>query len=147
MARKKGDMPLCVSEKTKIKKAIASGKTINRTADELKRSHSTVKTYASQPDVKREVKVIRERLATGFEDLAAEILSKVTVADIEAANLMQKMTSAAIATDKANMLRQVVDRLAGFGGNYLASVCIAIDAQQRGEQGKIIEIEGGDEAL
>jgi hypothetical protein len=58
------------------------------------------------PDVKQRAEEAAVRLAGGFEDLAERIVDSITDEVIQAANLQQRVTSAAIAVDKMRLLRE-----------------------------------------
>jgi hypothetical protein len=69
------------------------------------RSHHTLQKFLNKPETREQVSVQREELAGMFDQVAGRVLDAVTQKDIEKANLVQKMTSAGIAIDKAAMLR------------------------------------------
>jgi hypothetical protein len=71
----------------------------------MNRNRRTVAKFLNKPEVRQQVGVQREELAGMFDDVAHRTLAGVTQKDIEKANLMQKLTSAGIAVDKAAMLR------------------------------------------
>jgi IS30 family transposase len=97
--------PLSAEEKERAKVLHASGKAPTTIAAGMGRSHHTLSKYLRRPDVKGEVSIQREELAGMFDDVAHRTVAGVTAEDIRRANLVQKMTSAGIAVDKAAMLR------------------------------------------
>ncbi len=97
--------PLTSSEKERIKVLSAGGKTSNAISNAVGRNRRTVKKFLDKPEVREQVGVQREELAGMFDGVAHRIVGSVTPTDIEKANLVQKMTSAGIAIDKAAMLR------------------------------------------
>lgn len=146
MPRKKGDNPLNLKEKSSIKTGLASGKSVNRVAGELRRSNHTVKRFATEPETKLEISNIKQELSVLFNELARRMINSITEEDITKINSYQRTIAAAAATDKARALQQDVSVLHGVSGNRLAAVAIAIEAEMNAEyeQRRVIEIEGGD---
>jgi hypothetical protein len=99
--------PLTTVEQEKAKILSASGKSPNAIAKGMGRNRRTVQKFLCKPEVREQVSVQREELAGMFEHVAHRVIDSVTGEDIEKANLVQKMTSAGIAIDKAAMLRDV----------------------------------------
>jgi hypothetical protein len=97
--------PLTEIEKEKAKVLHAGGKTVHAVARSLARSPGAIKKFLNKPEVRQQVGVQREELAAMFDSVAHRSLAGVTSSDIEKANLVQKLTSAGIAVDKAAMLR------------------------------------------
>ena len=89
---------LSSKEKSRILKLSASGMPATRVAAEIKRNRQTVQKFLDTPDAK-------EQLADMYERLTRQTLESVKPEDIEKANLLQKVTSAAIMTDKMRLLR------------------------------------------
>jgi len=83
----------------------AGGATPHAIAKGMGRSHHTLQKYLARPEVRQVVGVQREELAGMFDSVAHRIVGAVTPEDIQKANLVQKLTSAGIAVDKASMLR------------------------------------------
>jgi hypothetical protein len=97
--------PLSPDERERVKVLAASGKSTHAVAKILDRSPHTVKKFLRQPETARQVGVARETLAGMFDDVAHRTLAGVSDEDVKKASLLQKMTSAGIAIDKAAMLR------------------------------------------
>jgi hypothetical protein len=89
---------LSSKEKSRILKLKTSGEPVITVAKRLKRDPATVRKFLNEPHSK-------EILADMYERLNRKILESVTPEDIEKANLLQKTTAAAIATDKTQLLR------------------------------------------
>jgi hypothetical protein len=97
--------PLTEEERERAKLLHASGKTASGIAASMGRSHHTLQKFLRKPEVRAQVGVQREELAGMFDSVAHRIVDSVNEADISKANLVQKMTSAGIAVDKAALLR------------------------------------------
>lgn len=147
MAKTKGSVKLNLREKATIKTGIASGKTVNKVAGELKRSNHVIKRYAEEPETKHEISSIKQELSTLFNELARRMIESINAEDISKISAYQRTIAAAAATDKARALQQDVSVLSGISGNRWAAVAIAIEAEMQAgyEQRRVIEI--GDETL
>src|SRR5215472_5540369 len=102
---RKKSTPLTDEERERAKLLHASGKSPNYIATGMGRSHHTLQRFLSKPETREQVQIQREELAGMFDQVAHGIVSRVTDEDVTKANLVQKMTSAGIAIDKAAMLR------------------------------------------
>jgi len=97
--------PLTSEEKERATLQHASGKTPSAIARSMGRSHHTLQKFLNRPGTREQVSLQREELAGMFDGVAHRIVDSVNDTDIEKANLVQKMTSAGIAVDKAALLR------------------------------------------
>lgn len=97
--------PLTDEEKEKAKLLHASGKSIYAVAQALGRSPHTIKKFLRIPEVARQVNVQKAELAALFDDVAHRSLTSISDEDVHKASLLQKLTSAGIAVDKALLLR------------------------------------------
>ena len=97
--------PLTESEKERAKVLHAGGKSPNAIAKSLGRNRRTVAKFLDKPEVRQQVNIQREELAQMFDTVAHRVVSSVSDKDVERASLVQKLTSAGIAVDKASMLR------------------------------------------
>jgi DNA-binding CsgD family transcriptional regulator len=97
--------PLSETERERAKVLHAGGKTPSAIAQSMGRSHHTLAKFLNKPEVRGQVSIQRQELAGMFDSVAHRIVDNVSDTDIEKANLVQKMTSAGIAVDKAAMLR------------------------------------------
>lgn len=97
--------PLTETERERAKVLHAGGKTPHAIAQSMGRSHHTLAKFLRKPETQKEVGVQREVLAGMFDSVAYRAVVGVSDTDIEKANLVQKMTSAGIAVDKAAILR------------------------------------------
>jgi hypothetical protein len=71
----------------------------------LGRNRRTVAKFLGKPETRQVVDIQREELAGMFDQVAHWTLAAVPAKDIEKANLVQIMTSAGVAIDKAAMQR------------------------------------------
>ncbi len=104
--RKKGDMPLTTEEIAKIKQLAGLGYSDRRIGAELGRSdHSVHRVLTASADVVGEVQTIKANLADSFQGLAERMVSAVSDEDIGKLDAYKKTLSAAIACDKAQLLK------------------------------------------
>jgi len=101
----KANEPLTENEQERAKVLRASGKTPSAIAKGMGRSHHTLQKFLDKPEVREQVGVQREVLASMFDQVAHRVVSSVTPEDVTKATLQQKMVSAGIAGDKAALLR------------------------------------------
>jgi|GEM_PF-3553289 hypothetical protein len=127
--------PLNETEQERAKVLNASGKTPNYIAKGMGRNRRTVQNYLAKPEVRQQVSIQREELAVMFDSVAHRTLAGVTSEDIQKANLVQKMTSAGIAIDKAAMLRDQLPPTINV--TVLMDVVEAIKAQHESEQARL----------
>jgi hypothetical protein len=97
--------PLSDEERERAKVLRASGKTPTAIARGMNRSHHTLQKFLNRPETREQVAVQRQELAGMFDGVAHRIVDSVNDTDIQKSNLVQKMTSAGIAVDKAAILR------------------------------------------
>lgn len=97
---------LTTEEKETIKVMVASGETYFSISKQISRDPKTVKKYALTPDVADEIAEKKNELADLFEDLAKRMLTSITPEDIKNINAYQRTLSAAVATDKAKLLKE-----------------------------------------
>lgn len=97
--------PLTETERERAKVMNAGGATGNAIAKTIGRNRRTVQRFLDLPATREQVGVQREVLAGMFDEVAYRTVAGVSDKDIEKANLVQKLTSAGIAVDKAAMLR------------------------------------------
>jgi hypothetical protein len=124
--------PLNETEQERAKVLNASGKTPNYIAKGMGRNRRTVQNYLAKPEVREVVSIQREELAGMFDSVAHRTLAGVTSEDIQKANLVQKMTSAGIAIDKAAMLRDQLPPTINL--TVLMEAVVAIKAQHAAAQ-------------
>lgn len=103
--RLKGSLSLTVEEVAKAKSFAALGYSTRHIARELQRSPHTVARLLKTPEVIAEVSTQKLELSDLFEKLTRETLESITMADIQDASLLQRVTSAGIMVDKTRLLR------------------------------------------
>lgn len=106
-AVEKKNLHLSSKEKSRILTLSSSGMSANTVAKQLKRNRRTVAKFLDEPGTK-------EVLADMYERLCRQILESVCPEDISKATLLQKTTSAAIATDKMQLLRDKPTQNIGY---------------------------------
>lgn len=89
---------LSTEEKERIENRIAEGATPHRIAGELERSDHTIAKHVDQPDVQM-------RIADKLDVVAERAIDSISDEDYRKASLVQKITGAAIAIDKRQLLR------------------------------------------
>ena len=124
--------PLTENEKEQAKIQAAGGKTPSYIAKGMRRSHHTLSKFLRKPEVREQVNIQKAELAGMFDSLTVRIGNSVSDADIEKANLLQKMTSMGIATDKAALLRGDLPSI-GIDVTALMDVIGAIRAHDKEE--------------
>lgn len=98
-------LSLTTGEKETIKLLHADGKTYHAISKEVGRSPHTIKKYLSEPQAIVEVGEKKQELATMYENLAWRMIDSIKDKDIKAINAYQRTLSAAVATDKARLLK------------------------------------------
>ena len=97
--------PLTEAEQDRAKLLRASGKTPTAIARTLGHSHHTISKFLDKPEVREQVNIQREELARMFDQVAHRVVSSVSDQDVQKSSLVQKLTAAGIAVDKATLLR------------------------------------------
>ncbi len=93
--------PLTAAEKAQITTLTADGWSPTRIARHIGRSRHAVRNALANPETQRAVKDEKAELAEMYKKQARAIVASIDQETIEKANLLQRMTSAGIATDKA----------------------------------------------
>jgi len=122
---------LSAEEQERAKVMHAGGATPNKIATSMNRSHHTLQKYLRRPEVQQVVGVQREELAGMFDSVAFRVVDSVSDEDVKKANLVQKMTSAGIAVDKAALLRGEMPPTINL--TVLMDVVEAIKARRNGQ--------------
>jgi hypothetical protein len=99
------NVPLSETERERAKVLHASGKTPSAIGKIMGRNRRTVAKYLDKPQVREQVAIQREVLASMCDSIAHRTMSAVSATDIEKASLKDKMISTGIAIDKAACLR------------------------------------------
>jgi hypothetical protein len=106
MPKTKGAVSLIGPELAKAKTLAAMGHSYRQIGRELGKSDHTIKrALTASPEVVAEVETMRKDLGGIFDDLAKRMASSITDEDINKLNAYQRTVSAAIATDKAQLLK------------------------------------------
>lgn len=106
MAKTKGAVSLIGPELAKAKTLAAMGHSYRQIGRELGKSDHTIKrALTASPEVVAEVETMQKDLGDIFDDLAKRMAGSITDEDIKKLNAYQRTVSAAIATDKAQLLK------------------------------------------
>jgi predicted transcriptional regulator len=106
MAKTKGAVSLIGPELAKAKTLAAMGHSYRQIGRELGKSDHTIKrALTASPEVVAEVETMQKDLGGIFDDLAKRMAGSITDEDIKKLNAYQRTVSAAIATDKAQLLK------------------------------------------
>jgi IS30 family transposase len=104
MSKVKGSIALTTTELGKVKVLAGLGYSYRRIAKEIGKSDHTVKRALKSPEMRAQVETIKKDLGDIFKDLAHRMVESITDADITKLNAYQRTVSAAIATDKSQLL-------------------------------------------
>jgi hypothetical protein len=106
MPRTKGAVSLIGPELAKAKTLAAMGHSYRQIGRELGKSDHTIKrALTASPEIVAEVQTMQKDLGHIFDDLAKRMAGSITDEDIKKLNAYQRTVSAAIATDKAQLLK------------------------------------------
>jgi hypothetical protein len=105
MAKKKPPKPLDLYEIEQIKVLKASGLSDNAVAKKVGRARKTVKRCCMKPRNAEEIEVIRQALASHFEDLTMRLITSISDEDILGLSAYQRVIAAGISVDKLRLLR------------------------------------------
>ena len=106
MPKTKGAVSLIGPELAKAKTYAAMGHSYRQIGRELGKSDHTIKrALTASPEVVAEVQTMQKDLGDIFDDLAKRMAGSITDEDIKKLNAYQRTVSAAIATDKAQLLK------------------------------------------
>jgi predicted transcriptional regulator len=105
MAKIKGSVSLTAAELGKVKVLAGLGYSYRRIAREIGRSDHTVKRALKSPEIVGQVETIKKDLGDIFHDLAHRMIESISAEDIGKINAYQRTVSAAIATDKSQLLK------------------------------------------
>ena len=106
MPKTKGAVSLIGPELAKAKTLAAMGHSYRQIGRELGKSDHTIKrALTASPEVVAEVETMQKDLGGIFDDLAKRMAGSITDADIKKLNAYQRTVSAAIATDKAQLMK------------------------------------------
>ncbi len=105
MSRVKGSIALTAPELGKAKILRGLGYSNRRIGAELGRSDHTIKRALASPQMVAEVETIKRDLGDIFKDLAHRMIESISDADICKLNAYQRTISAAVATDKSQLLK------------------------------------------
>jgi len=97
---------MALEEKQKINTLFASHESYRSIGKKLGKAPNTIKYYLkSSPAIMEEVKEKEQEVADMFEDVARLSLGSITIKNIEASSMLQRVTAAGIAVDKFQLLR------------------------------------------
>ncbi len=102
---KKSLLRLNTGELAKIKVLAASGMSHRAIAKKLGRDHKTIGRACASPEMADKIEVAKDKIAILYEDLTERFLVSISAKDIEKINALQRVTAAAIATDKNRLLK------------------------------------------
>lgn len=105
MAKTKGSIALSTSQLGKVKVLAGLGYSYRRIAREMGKSDHTIRRALRSPEIVAQVETIKKDLGDIFKDLAHRMIQSISDADITKINAYQRTVSAAIATDKSQLLK------------------------------------------
>lgn len=105
MSKIKGSVALTAVELGKVKVLAGLGYSYRRIAREIGKSDHTIRRALKSPEIVAQIETIKKDLGDIFKDLAHRMIESISDADITKINAYQRTVSAAIATDKSQLLK------------------------------------------
>ena len=102
---KKSFQCLNTGELEQIKVLAAAGLSHRAISKKLGRDRRTIGRVCARPEMADKIEVAKDKIATLYEGLTERLLVSISEVDIGKINVLQRITGAAIATDKTRLLR------------------------------------------